>query len=55
MSEGMLFHTAAYLYLKELGLQTKDTLKHTAELQWLEHLGDHGHLFEIWVVRATER
>ena len=26
----------------------------TVELQWLEHLWDHGNLFEIWVVRATE-
>ena len=27
---------------------------HTVKLQWLEHLWDCGHLFEIWVVRATE-
>ena len=26
----------------------------TVELQWLEHLWDHGNLFETWVVRATE-
>ena len=26
----------------------------TVELQWLEHHWDHGHLFETWVVRATE-
>ena len=26
----------------------------TVEPQWLEHLWDHGNLFEIWVVRATE-
>ena len=25
-----------------------------AELQMLEHRGDHRNLFEIWVVRATE-
>ena len=28
--------------------------KTTVELPWLEHLWDHGNLFEIWVVRATE-
>ena len=27
---------------------------YTVELQWLEHLWDHGNLFEIGVVRATE-
>ena len=32
---------------------TKITLS-TVEFQWLEHLLDHGNLFEIWVVRATE-
>ena len=26
----------------------------TAKHQWLEYLWDHGNLFEIWVVRATE-
>ena len=26
----------------------------TVELQWLEHLWDHGKVFEPWVVRATE-
>ena len=26
----------------------------TIELQWLEHLWNHGHLFEICVVRTTE-
>ena len=26
----------------------------TAKFQWLEQLWDHGDLFEIWVVRATE-
>ena len=26
----------------------------TVELQWLEHLWDHGKLFEPWVVRANE-
>ena len=30
------------------------TILHTVELQWLEHLWDHGNLFEIWVVRVTE-
>ena len=25
---------------------------YTVELQWLEHLRDHGNLFETWVVRA---
>ena len=29
--------------------------KSTVQPQWLEHLLDHGNLFEIWVVRATER
>ena len=24
------------------------------ELQWLEHVWDHGNLFETWVVRASE-
>ena len=28
--------------------------KDTVELQWLEHLWDHGKLFEPWVVRANE-
>ena len=28
--------------------------RYTVELQWLEHLWDHGNLFETWVVRATE-
>ena len=27
---------------------------YTVETQWLEHLWDHGNLFETWVVRATE-
>ena len=27
---------------------------YTVEPQWLEHLWDHGYLFETWVVRATE-
>ena len=27
---------------------------HTVEPQWLEHLWDHGNLFETWVVQATE-
>ena len=26
----------------------------TVKPQWLEHLLDHGNLFEIWVVRDTE-
>ena len=26
----------------------------TVELQWLEHLWDHGNSFEAWIVRATE-
>ena len=26
----------------------------TVEPQWLEHLWNHGNLFQIWVVRATE-
>ena len=29
-------------------------IPYTVEPQWLEHLWDHGNLFEIWVVRATE-
>ena len=29
-------------------------LQTTVETQWLEPLWDHGNLFEIWVVRATE-
>ena len=27
---------------------------YTVELQWLEYLWDHGNLFEIWIVLATE-
>ena len=27
---------------------------HTVEPQWLEHLWDHGNLFETWVVRAND-
>ena len=26
----------------------------TVDLQWLEHLWDHGNLLETWIVRATE-
>ena len=26
----------------------------TVEPQWLKHVWDQGHLFELWVVRATE-
>ena len=26
----------------------------TVKLQWLEHIWDHGNLFERWVVRANE-
>ena len=29
-------------------------VKNTVELQWLEHLWDHGKVFESWVVRANE-
>ena len=29
-------------------------MPYTVEPQWLEHLWDHGNLFETWVVRATE-
>ena len=29
-------------------------VQNTVELQWLEHLWDHGNSFETWVVRATE-
>ena len=25
-----------------------------SEIKWLEHLWDHGNLFDIWVVRVTE-
>ena len=28
--------------------------EYTVELQWREHLWDHGKLFEPWVVRANE-
>ena len=28
--------------------------EYTVEPQWIEHLWDHGNLFETWVVRATE-
>ena len=27
---------------------------YTVALQWLEHLWDHGKVFEPWVVRANE-
>ena len=29
-------------------------MQSTVELQWLEHLWDHGKVFEPWVVRANE-
>ena len=29
-------------------------IHNTVKPQWLERLWDHGHSFEIWVVRATE-
>ena len=29
-------------------------MANTVELQWLEHLWDHGNSFETWVVRTTE-
>ena len=28
--------------------------ENTVKLQWLEHLWDHGNLFERWAVRANE-
>ena len=28
--------------------------RYTVKLQWLEHLWDHGKVFEPWVVRAIE-
>ena len=30
------------------------SIQHAVEPQWPEHLWDHGNLFEIWVVQATE-
>ena len=32
----------------------KRVSSYTVEPQWLEHLWDHGNLFETWVVRAIE-
>ena len=34
--------------------QLKCTFIYTFKLQWLEHLWDHGNLFETWVVWVTE-
>ena len=33
---------------------TDEQIATIVELQWLEHFWDHGNVFEIWVVRATE-
>ena len=42
-------------YGKKLECSTTESkYGNTVELQWLEHLWDHGNLFETWVVRATE-
>ena len=35
-------------------MRMKKIIRHTVKLQWLEHLWDHGNLFERWVVRANE-
>ena len=52
---------AHFLYAKGGGCRpvsplavAKNEIKYIVKLQWLEHLWDHGNLFEIWVVRATE-
>ena len=37
-----------------LGLCYLVSMSNKVELQWLEHLWDHGNLFEIWVVQSTE-
>ena len=42
------------LILKEFGVGILMRFVYTVEPQWLEHLWDHGKLFETWVVRATE-
>ena len=43
-----------HVYCYELPGNLKTVYPYTVELQWLEHRWDHGNLFEIWVVRATE-
>ena len=40
--------------LKQREWKCKSEKRDTVEAQWIEHLWDHGTLFEIWVVRATE-
>ena len=47
------FLTKRNVNLMEM-LVIKEEEANTVELQWIEHLWDHGKLFETWVVRATE-
>ena len=42
-------------HLKVYTAATESILfSHTVELQWLEHLWNHGNMFETWVVQANE-
>ena len=45
------YHVLLSLYVSSLNLFSDPT---TVELQWLEHLGNHGIMFETGVVRANE-
>ena len=47
MSEGTFPHVVALLYFFFFFLSY-------SQIQGLDHLWDHGNLFEIWVVSATE-
>ena len=47
----MPHHSADYIFIF-IGII--EPIMVTVEPQWLEHLWDHGKLFETWVVRATE-
>ena len=46
--------TVVYAYIQITGNSFYILNICTVEPQWLEHLWDHGNLFETWVVRATE-
>ena len=49
---GSLFFFFFSIYF--MNSQSNQTISDTVELKWLEPLWDHGNLFEIWVVRATD-
>ena len=38
----------------DMHILSQSAKHYTVELQWLEHLWDHGNLFETWLVQSTE-